>query len=86
MCATSGVGNAGIDSSKIGVVYRFGMPESVSGRFQEKRRVGQYHNALAAENQYILCFSIEDLIYLFCRTMDPDEVVLNEDLKDRLKN
>ena len=38
MCVTSGVGNAGIDSSKIGVVYRFGMPESVSDLFQEKGR------------------------------------------------
>ena len=30
MCATSGVGNAGIDSSKISVVFRLGMPESIS--------------------------------------------------------
>ena len=83
MCATSGVGNAGIDSSKIGVVYRFGMPETVSDLFQEKGRAGRYHNALAAENRYILCFAIEDLIYLFRRTMDPDEVVLNDDYRKR---
>ena len=81
MCATSGVGNAGIVSSKIGVVYRFGMPESISDLLQEKGRAGRYANALPAENQYVLCFSIEDLLYLFHRTMDPDEVVLDDDYR-----
>ena len=78
LCATSGVGNAGIDSSKIGIIYRLGMPESVCDFFQEKGRASWYPNALASENRYLVCFTIEDLIYLFKRTMDPKETVLNE--------
>ena len=77
MCAMSGVGNAGIDSLKIGIVYRLGMPESVSDLFQEKGQAGRYPNALASENRYVLCFTIEDLLYLFKCMSDPEESVLN---------
>ena len=78
MCATSSVGNAGIDSSRIGVVYRLGMPESVLDLCQEKGPAGRYPNSLFVDNKYLLCFSIEDLIYLFSRSMNPQEVVLND--------
>ena len=81
MCTTSGIGNAGIDSSKISVVYRLGMPESISGFYQEKGCSGCNANALAMENCYVLCFSIEDFIYLYRRTMDPDESILNKDFR-----
>ena len=40
LCATSGMGNAGIDSSRIGVVYCLGMPESVQDLYQEKVQAG----------------------------------------------
>ena len=63
MCATSRVGNAGIDSSKTGVVYQLGMPESVSNMLQEKGRAGRYPDALAVENCHVFCFSIEDHLY-----------------------
>ena len=76
MCATSGVGNAGIDSSRIGVVYQ--MPESVQDLYQEKGQAGQYHDSLPIDNTYLLCFSIEDLIYLFRRSMNPNEIILND--------
>ena len=36
MCATSGVGNVGIDLPQIGVVYRLGMPENFTDLYQEK--------------------------------------------------
>ena len=78
MCATSGVGNAGIDSSRIGVVYRLGMPKSILDLYQEKGRAGRYQDSLAMDNSYLLCFSIEDLLYLFRRSMNPKEQVLNE--------
>ena len=67
LCATSGVGNAGIDSSKIGIVDRLGKPESVSDFFQEMEHASRYPNALASENKYVLCFTIEDLIYYFSK-------------------
>ena len=79
MCATSSVGNAGIDLSRIGVVYRLGIPETVLDLYQEKGRAGCYPNSLAIDNKYVLCFSIKDLIYLFSQSMNPQEVVLNDD-------
>ena len=60
MCATSGVGNVGIDSNKIGVVYRLGMPDNITDLYQEKGSAGHYLNALPSENRYLLCFLIED--------------------------
>ena len=62
MCATSGAGNAGLDSTAIGSIFRLGMPESMSDFFQEKGRAGRYPNAHPTENRYTICFSIEDLL------------------------
>ena len=84
LCATSGVRNAGIDSSQIGVVYRLGMPENITDFFQEKGRAGRYDNALPNDNRYLLCFSIENLIYLFKRAMNPEESILNEEYRFRM--
>ena len=56
MCSTSGVGKAGIDSSKIGIVYRMGMPESISDLYQEKGRAGRYPDALLTENLVLPLF------------------------------
>ena len=69
MCTSSGVGNAGIDSSTIGVIYRLGMPESVLDLYQEKGHAGRYPHSLAVDNK---------LIYLFSPSMNPQEVVLND--------
>ena len=84
LCATSGVGNAGIDSHQIGVVYRLGMPDNITDLYQEKGRAGRYNNALPSENRYLLCFAIEDLLYLFKRAMDPEQSVLNEEYRLRM--
>ena len=81
LCATSGVGNTGINSSQIGVVYRLGMPENITNLFQEKGRAGRYDNALPSDNRYLLCFSIEDLLYLFKRAMNPEETIINEEYR-----
>ena len=70
MCATSGVGNAGIDSHGIGYVIRLGMPESIFDIYQEKGRAGIYLNANAMDYKYVLCFLLEDLVYLYKRAMD----------------
>ena len=61
MCATSSVGNTGIDSSRIGVVYCLGMPESRLDLYQEKGRAGCYHNSLPVDNRYLLCFNLHVL-------------------------
>jgi len=83
MCATSGAGNAGLDSTAIGSIFRLEMPESMSDFFQEKGRAGRYPNAHPTENRYTICFSIEDLLYLFRRTMNPIELVINESYRKR---
>ena len=59
MCATSGVGNRGIDSNKIGVVCRLDMPENIIDLYQEKGYAGCYANVLPTENQDLLYFTIE---------------------------
>ena len=51
MCTTSGVGNAGIDSYRVEVVYRLGMPESVLNLYQEKGCTGPYPHSLAVDNK-----------------------------------
>ena len=78
MYATSRVGNAGINSSKIGVVYHLSMPESVQDLYQEKGRAGRYCDSLPLDNKYLMCFSIEDLLYLFHRSMNPGEEIIDE--------
>ena len=82
MCATSGVVNAGIASLRIGVVYRLGIPESVQDLYQEKGWAGRYHDSLAVDNKYLLCFLIKDLIYLFRRSMNPNETILNDEYRN----
>ena len=59
------------------------MPESVSDFVQEKGRAGRYPNAHPSENRYTICFTIEDLVYVFHRTMDPLELVINESYRKR---
>ena len=51
---------------------------------QEKGRAGRYHDALPTENRYLLCFAIEDLLYLFQRAMNPEESVINEGYRFRM--
>ena len=59
------------------------MPESILDLYQEKGRAGHYQDSLAIDNSYLLCFSIEDLLYLFCCTMNPNEQILNEVYRQR---
>ena len=54
------------------------MPESVQDLYQEKGQAGRYCNSLAIDNKYLLCFSIEDLLYLYHRSMNPGEEIINE--------
>ena len=79
MCATSSVGNAGIDLYQIGAVYRFCMPDNITDLYLEKGCAGRYNNALPTDNCYLLCFAIEDLLYLFKHVIDPEQSVLNEE-------
>ena len=45
---------------------------------------GRYDNALPCDNQYLLCFLIDDLLYLFKRAMNPEESIINEEHRVRM--
>ena len=60
------------------------MPESISDIYQEKGRAGRYLNSNAMDNKYVLCFSLEDLFYLYKEAMDSEETVLNEKFRERI--
>ena len=66
LCATSGVGNAGIDSSEVRSVIRLGFPHSILDMSQEKGSAG-HHNSSATPDKYSyeLYFSLESFLFLF---------------------
>ena len=69
--ATSGVGSAGIDSPNIILVFRIDMPPSIFGLFQEKGRSGRHPLASAGDHWYVMCFSLESMIFFFKWIIDP---------------
>ena len=58
LCATSGVGNAGIDSKKIRSVIRLSFPPSIMDTSQEKGRTGCNPTASLDKYSYNLFFSL----------------------------
>ena len=78
LCATSGVGNVGIDSPDIRSVFRLEFPPSLMDFSQEKGRAGRRIDADPDNFSYKVFFSIKSLIYLFERTMNPDEKYIDQ--------
>ena len=78
LCATSGVGNAGIDCPDVRAVYRIDFPPSILDLAQEKGRVGRRPGATTEDYHYSICYSLESFLYLFKRTLDPTEEYVTE--------
>jgi len=72
LCATSGVGNAGIESPDVHSVYRVDFPPSILDIAQEKGRAGRRPGASSNDFHYVVCYSLETYLYLFKRTLKPD--------------
>ena len=83
LCATSGVGNAGIDSPDIRAVYRIDFPPSVLDFVQEKGRAGRRPGALPKDFSYHVCISLESFLFLFKRILNLSEEVNDESYRLR---
>ena len=86
LCATSGVGNAGIDCSDVRAVYRIEFPPSILDLVQEKGRAGRRPGATAENYHYIMCYSLETFLYVFKRIYQPKESFANESFRSILIN
>ena len=64
LCATSGVGNAGIDCREIRAVYRVNFPPSISDISQEHGRAGHRDDATPDDYMYQVAISLESFLYL----------------------
>ena len=78
LCATSGVGNAGIDCPDVRAVYRIDFPPSILDLAQEKGRAGRRPDASPDNFHYFVCYSLETFLYLFKRILDPSETYVTE--------
>ena len=65
LCATSGVGNAGIDCIKIRAVYRVDFPPSISDIILERGRAGRRDDATPDNYMYQVTISLESFLYLY---------------------
>jgi hypothetical protein len=81
LCATSGVGNAGIDSKNIKAVYRIDFPPSILDIAQERGRAGRRPDASPEVYSYNICFSLESFFYVFLRIHDADNAVLDHNYR-----
>ena len=65
LCATSGVGNAEIDSSEIRAVYRVDFPPSIIDMSQELERAGRNDDATPDGYSYHVEMHIESFLYIY---------------------
>ena len=72
MCATSGVGNVGVDSPHIRAVFRMDCPPSILDFVQECGRAGRVQFQQPLKYSYNVWFSLESFLYLYERAMDPN--------------
>ena len=79
MCATSGVGNVGIDSPNIRSVFRLEMPPSLIDFVQESGRAGRVQTPDPLNFSYHVHFSIENFLYLYERAMDPEAIRIDNE-------
>ena len=73
LLATSGVGNAGIDSKEIRAVFRLDMPASVYDLSQEMGRAGRTNIATQDDYFYQVFFTLDHVRYLFRRIHETEE-------------
>ena len=73
MCSTSSIANAGIDWSDIRAVFCLDLLSSIFDLVQEMGRAGRRGSASAEDYHDHLYFSIDHLIYLYKRIMNPDD-------------
>jgi superfamily II DNA helicase RecQ len=78
LCATSGVGNAGIDCAYIRSVYRLDCPPSIVDICQEKGRAGRQPGAHPSVFGITICFSLESFLLIFKRIHDPSEDIIDD--------
>ena len=87
LCATSGVGNVGLDSREIRSVYRLEFPPSVIDFVQECGRAGRVNPPDPLNFSYHVNYSLESFLYLYERVMDPEQVHIDPDYcKDEVEN
>ena len=73
LCATSGVGNAGIDCREIRAVYRvLDFPPSISDISQERGRAGRRDDATPDNYMYQVVISLELFLYLYQQINHPE--------------
>ena len=72
LCATSGVGNAGIDSSDIRAVYRVDFPPSISDMSQELGRAGHNDDATPDDYMFQVAIYIDSFLYIYKRNNDKE--------------
>ena len=81
LCATSGVGNVGLDSPQIRNVLRMDLPSSPLDFVQEIGRAGRVIPPDPDNFSYILYFSLENFIYIFERCMNPEQSYHDESFR-----
>ena len=86
LCATSGVGNAGINCRDVRIVYCMDFPPSLLDIAQEKGRAGRRPDAVANDYHYIMCYSLDSLLHLYKRILDPKEELINESYHSKMLN
>ena len=72
LCATSGVGNAGIDCSDVRAVYRVDFPPSISDLSQECGRAGRRDDATPDNFVYQVAICLESFLHIFRRINHPE--------------
>ena len=72
LCATSGVGNAGINSTDIRAVYRVDFPPSISDMSQELGRAGHNDDATPDEYMFQVAIHIDSFLYIYKRNNDKE--------------
>ena len=72
LCATSGVGNAGIDCPDVRAVYRIDFPPSIADLSQECGRAGRQNDATADNFVYRVAICLESFLHIFRRINYPE--------------
>jgi len=72
LCATSGVGNAGIDCSDVRAVYRIDFPPSIGDLSQECGRAGRREDATPDNFVYQVAICLESFLHIFRRINHPE--------------
>ena len=78
LCATSGVGNVGVDSPSTKSFFRIDCPTSTFDVTQESGRAGRVENSNPLIHSCNMFYSIESFILLFERTMNPENHVIDD--------